>query len=96
MSDEGMNILMDGDEVQPVSLDEFVDAVDKSNKFHAMKLKWGMALKEQFMDYLHNPTVEVECYYDRDLDTYFYAVKPYEGSDLQDMINERLGIKPID
>lgn len=77
----------------PCSLDEFVEAIERSNKYHAMKLRNGIATKEKFIEYLHDSAFNVNCYYDSATRTYLYEIEPVENYELQRMIEEKLRIK---
>jgi len=87
------SILMAGDHMMPVSLDEYIKVIERDNQYHAMKLKLGLATYTRFREYLHNPMVELECCYDMDTDEYVFSVKPIGGAEFQQAINEKMGIK---
>jgi len=94
MNEEEVNdLLTDGDDLEPISLDDYVETIELHNRYYAMKLKNGMEDLTRFKEYLHNPLMEVECYLDKTTDEYVYSVKPIEGYAFQQAINEKFGIE---
>jgi len=91
-NDDDISVLLSGDNIMSASIDEVAEHYMHRIEFLEMLLYNVEEQQAKFWEYVHDPFIDLEVFYDSDTDDYILSVMPVEGLAYQRALNERLGI----